>query len=201
MSEGTENYFSIDDILSTQERLPCTVEMTIYRMGYMDSSSESEDLLPGTKMEMPFWMARALCSRKRHIVSVEIPKQYKESYREILTADATVVDLHKLGPFYYNYGCQLLRFELPDSGDISKCLLKTFQTRLRRIMDSSQNALNEDTTRLTEKLDESERLLFKAGQQGLNDFYKWETRQIEKLTTSEMVRHHRKRKRGALEDA
>lgn len=67
-------------------------------------------------------------------------------------------------------------------------------------MDSSQNAYNEDTTKLTEKLDESERLLFQAGQLGLNDFMRWETRQTEKLTTSEMVKTHRKRKRAVMED-
>ena len=68
-------------------------------------------------------------------------------------------------------------------------------------MDSSQNSYNEDTSKLTQKLDESERLLFKAGQLGLNDFMRWETRETEKLSTSEMVRNHRKRKRAALEEA
>lgn len=67
-------------------------------------------------------------------------------------------------------------------------------------MDLSQNCYNEDTSKLTEKLDEVERYLFKSGQKGLNDFQRWETRQIEKLTTSDMVRNHRKRKRAA-EDA
>ena len=67
-------------------------------------------------------------------------------------------------------------------------------------MDSSQNAYNEDTSKLTAKLDESERQLFKAGQLGLNDFIRWETRETEKLTTSEMVKSHRKRKRAVLEE-
>lgn len=68
-------------------------------------------------------------------------------------------------------------------------------------MDSSQNAFNEDTSRLTQKLDETEKALFKAGQIGLNDFQRWETRQTEKLTTSEMVRSHRKRKRALIDDS
>ena len=92
--------------------------------GYLDSSSINEHLVPGTKVEMPFWMARALCSRKRHIVSVDTPKNYKDSYREILTADANVVDLHKLGPYYYCFGTHLLKFEQPESADIAKSLVK-----------------------------------------------------------------------------
>eukprot|EP00105_Crassostrea_gigas_P019851 XP_011438477.1 PREDICTED: DNA replication complex GINS protein PSF3 [Crassostrea gigas] len=200
MSIDGSNYFDINDILSTQQRLPCKVEMPIYRLGYLDSSSESEHLQPGTKLEFPFWMARALCSRKRHIVSVDLPKQYKEGYREIFSADPTMVDLHKLGPYFYNYGSQLLQFELPETPDVAKSLLQTFQGRLRKIMDSSQNCFNEDTSKLVEKLDESERILFKEGQQALNDFQCWETRKTEKLKTSEMVKNHRKRKRVVLEE-
>ncbi|VDI26903.1 GINS complex subunit 3 [Mytilus galloprovincialis] len=200
-SESVDDYFSISDILTTQERLPCKVELPIYRLGYLDSSSTSDDLQPGTKLDLSFWMARALCSRKRHIVSVEMPRPYREGYREILTADANVVDLHKLGPYYYSYGSQLLKFELPETADVAKSLIKCFQTRIRKIMDSSQNAYNEDTTKLTAKLDETEKCLFKAGQMGLNDFQRWETRQTEKLTTSEMVRSHRKRKRALMDDS
>ncbi|XP_060596559.1 DNA replication complex GINS protein PSF3-like [Ruditapes philippinarum] len=198
--EAIDDYYDLNDILSTNEKLPCKIEMPIYRLGYLDSSSTSDHLNPGTKIELPYWMARSLCSRKRHMVSVELPKNYRESYREILTADASVVDLHKLGPFYYSFGTHLLKFELPDSPDVAKILVKAFQARFRKVMDSSQNAYNEDTTKLTEKLDESERLLFKAGQLGLNDFMRWETRQTEKLTTSEMVKNHRKRKRAVMED-
>ncbi len=93
-------------------------------VGYLDPSSEGDDLQVGMKMELPYWMARSLCSRKRHIVSVEMPKQYRESYREILSADASVVDLHKLGPYFYSYGSQLLNFEHPEGTDIAKSLLK-----------------------------------------------------------------------------
>lgn len=66
-------------------------------------------------------------------------------------------------------------------------------------MDSSQNCYNEDTTKLTEKLDETEKEIFQFGQKGLNDFMRWETRKTEKLTTSEMVVNHRKRKRAHME--
>ena len=67
-------------------------------------------------------------------------------------------------------------------------------------MDSSQNAFREDTSKLTDKLDESERAIFQAGQQGLVDFLRWETRKTEKLTSSDMVTHHRKRKRIHIEN-
>ncbi|KAL5021176.1 hypothetical protein ScPMuIL_000331 [Solemya velum] len=199
-SSINDHFFSIDSILATQERLPCKVELPIFRLGYLDSATDGNDLLPGTKLEMPFWMAQSLCSRRRHIISIELPKQYRGSYREILDADANVVDLHKMGPYYYAFGTQLLRFDHADGSDIAKSLLMTFQMRFRKIMDSSRNSFNEDTCSLTNKLDETERSLFKAGQKELNDFQRWETRETEKLMTSKMVRNHRKRKRAALEE-
>ncbi|KAH3714638.1 DNA replication complex GINS protein PSF3-like [Dreissena polymorpha] len=198
--DALENYYDLDDIISTNEKIPCKIEIPIYRLGYLDSSSVNEHLTPGSKLEFPFWMARSLCSRKRHMVSVEMPKQYREAYREILTADASVVDLHKLGPYYFSFGIHMLKFELPESPDVAKILVKSFQQRFRKVMDSSQNCYNEDTSKLTDKLDESEILLFRAGQHGLNEFVRWETRQTEKLTTSEMVKNHRKRKRAIMED-
>ena len=35
---------------------------------------------------------------------VQVPKTYREVYREIMTADPLVVDLHKQGPYYYEFG-------------------------------------------------------------------------------------------------
>ena len=55
---------------------------------------------------------------------MELPKPYKEGQREILTADANVVDLHKLGPHYFAFGTHLLHFDLPDSADIAKALVQ-----------------------------------------------------------------------------
>ncbi|KAL8589319.1 hypothetical protein ACOMHN_052322 [Nucella lapillus] len=195
-----EDYFNLDDILATNERLPCKVEMPIHRLGYLDNTTDDSTLQPGTKLELPFWLARALCSRRRHIVTVEFPRPYRLSYREVFKADPNVVDLHKLGPFFYLFGSYLLTFQHTDSADVANSLLKTFQGRFRRIMDSSQNALHRDTSQWMEKLDESEKKIFQAGQQGLHDFEHWERRQTEKLKTSAMVMKHLKRKRPFVED-
>ncbi len=67
-------------------------------------------------------------------------------------------------------------------------------------MDSSQHAYNEDINTLTQRLDEMERAIFMAGQTGLRQFMRWETRKTEKLTTSDMVVLHRKRKRAQMEE-
>ncbi|PNJ62954.1 GINS3 isoform 7 [Pongo abelii] len=77
---------------------------------------------------------------------------------------------------------------------------QTFIGRFRRIMDSSQNAYNEDTSALVARLDEMERGLFQIGQNGLNDFQCWEKGQASQITASNLVQNYKKRKFTDMED-
>ena len=72
--------------------------------------------------------------------------------------------------------------------------------RVRKIMDSSQHVLNEDTSKMTCKLDYIELQVFKAGLNGTRNFHLWEKGTTSKLTTSTLVTNHRKRKRAAIQD-
>lgn len=145
-------------------------------------------------MEMPLFLAKGLYERKRRVVSVELPKVYKEGWRTVFNADPTVVDLHKMGPYYYGLGSQLLHFDSPENPEIAQAVLQTFIGRFRRTMDSSQNAYNEDTSALVERLDYLERALFRAGQSGLNSFQNWERGRASTITASSLVLNYRKRK-------
>ena len=66
-------------------------------------------------------------------------------------------------------------------------------------MDSSQNAYNEDTSALVDRLDSLERGLFKMGQRGLNSFQGWEKGKASHLTASTLVLNYRKRKMTDLQ--
>ena len=90
----------------------------------MDQSTPDPDIGVGTKLELPLWLAKYLHRDARGIVSVETPKTYRESYRQILAADPSVVDLHRLGPHFYLAGGKLAVLNLPDTQDVLKTLLK-----------------------------------------------------------------------------
>ncbi|KAK3765773.1 hypothetical protein RRG08_026244 [Elysia crispata] len=196
------NYFDLNDILASQEKIPCIFNIAVEGLGYLDQSTPDPDIGVGTKLELPLWLAKYLHRDARGIVSVETPKTYREGYRQILAADPSVVDLHRLGPHFYLGGGKLALFNLPDIQDVLKTLLQTFQGRFRRIMDGSQNALHTDLTNQINMLDESERRLFAAGQRGLLEFQSWESRESEKLSTSSVVLNQRKRKWvGACRDS
>lgn len=80
--------------------------------------------LQGSKLEIPLWLAKGLHDSKRRIISVELPKIYKEAWRTVFSADANVVDLHKMGPYYYGFGSQLLNFENPENPEIAQTILQ-----------------------------------------------------------------------------
>uniref|UniRef100_G1SQ82 DNA replication complex GINS protein PSF3 n=2 Tax=Oryctolagus cuniculus TaxID=9986 RepID=G1SQ82_RABIT len=194
-----ENFLSLDDILMSHEKLPVRTEIPMPRLGvfFQDRSTgaESDHAIPqGSKLELPLWLAKGLFDNKRRVLSAELPKLYQQGWRTVFSADANVVDLHKMGPHFYGFGSQLLHFDSPENADISQCLLQTFIGRFRRIMDSSQNAYNEDTSTLVARLDELERGLFQTGQKGLNDFQCWEKGQASQITASSLVQNYKKRK-------
>uniref|UniRef100_A0A3Q2X351 DNA replication complex GINS protein PSF3 n=1 Tax=Haplochromis burtoni TaxID=8153 RepID=A0A3Q2X351_HAPBU len=186
-----ENFLSLDDILLSHERLPIRTECTFPQLGFLEKSIPES---PGTKMELPLWLTKGLYERKRKVVSVELPKVYKEGWRTVFNADPNVVDLHKMGPYYYGLGSQMLHFDSPENPEIAQTLLQTFIARFRRTMDSSQNAYNEDTSAFVERLDCLEKALFRSGQSGLNGFQSWEKGQASQLTASSLVLNYRKRK-------
>jgi len=96
----------------------------LYVTGYIDPGCETEHILPGTQLELPLWMARALHSRNRRIASIDLPKHYRAAYREILIADAAVVDLRRLNPYYYGIGTRLMAFDHVESTDVARSLLQ-----------------------------------------------------------------------------
>nr|XP_037283279.1 DNA replication complex GINS protein PSF3-like [Rhipicephalus microplus] len=193
------DYFSLDDILTTNERVPCKIELPIPKLGSLDSSSKEEDLKPGTKLDLPYWLAAPLLSRR--IVSAEVPKVYRETYREILGADAVAVDLYRLQPQYYKFGLLIQRLPVSDVEYVNNSLIEAFKNRFRHIMDCSQGTLKEDALDVTVRLDMSERELFSLGREALDDLQRWMRRDSHKIATASMVTNHRKRKRAALTES
>ncbi|XP_030883441.1 DNA replication complex GINS protein PSF3 isoform X2 [Leptonychotes weddellii] len=127
-----ENFLSLDDILMSHEKLPVRTETPMPRLGafFLERSggAETDHAIPqGSKLELPLWLTKGLFDNKRRILSVELPKIYQQGWRTVFSADANVVDLHKLGPHFYGFGSQLLHFDNPENADISQCLLQGFE--------------------------------------------------------------------------
>ncbi|KAJ9598874.1 hypothetical protein L9F63_026591 [Diploptera punctata] len=194
----TPNYFSIDDIFATQERLPCKFLVPVHRLGFLDPSSENEDLAEGTSLELPLWLPRSLTAQRRHLVTIDIPKVFKEAYREILKADASVVDLHKLSIYFYDFGIYLSKMGHRESAAIAATLTQTFKERFRQVMDWAHNSGTDPT--VAQGLDNLERILFQEGHATRVQLDAWLNDGSRKITAADMVINHKKRKRAALDD-
>lgn len=80
-------------------------------------------------MEFPLWLSKGLYEKKRRVLSIELPKVYREGWRTVFSADPNVVDLHKMGPYYYGLGSQMLHFDSPENPEIGQTLLQVKKKR------------------------------------------------------------------------
>jgi len=187
-------FFDVDDILASQERVACVLETPLRGLGFLDSAHDTQDLAPGIKLELPFWLVKDLAG-KRRVVTPELPKPYREGYRQILTADASVVDLNKLGPYYYDLGRKLCDLDvIREKDEIQRAMMEAYGVRFRTIMDASQNIMREDPSNWTKRLDITEKRLFAKGQRVTRELTDWEKRESQKIVASQTVINHKKRR-------
>lgn len=80
------------------------LHLTIIIIGVLNPSVEEKDLKTGAELELPLWLALECAAGRQPVVTTDLPKVYREAYREILKADATAVDLHKFSLYFYELG-------------------------------------------------------------------------------------------------
>lgn len=98
----------------------------LFFLGKLNSASESDNLKAGTVLELPLWLCQELSAGRHPVVSIDLPKIYKEAYREILKADPCAVDLHKLNLYFFELGSHVKH--LDSKGDVEKVLLQVSTT-------------------------------------------------------------------------
>lgn len=163
-------------------------------------------------MELPLWLALELAKGHKPIVRVELPKIFKETYREILKADASSVDLHKFSLNFYELGAYVKKFDR--GNDVHDILLhvklvkllkfqlfffsKCFRNRFRNLLDLTENSLPDPL--VLNKLDRLELRLFREGQTAKKKLTTWMNESGVPLEAGNMVVNHKKRKRIEMED-
>jgi len=192
------SYFSLEDILASQERVPCQVMDDLPNLSFLDSSvssaaSASRSLPAGSKPEIPLWMAAAL--QRGGKIKPEAPKQFQSKAQLVMLADATVLDLQKWGPFFYESGRHYMKLApTSETEELGRTLLTVMTKRFRKILDSSQNAEERDSLSEMQKLDELERFLFQASQASKRNVDNWYVRKTGHMNASSIVQTLKKRK-------
>lgn len=155
------DYLDIDVMLAQTQTVNCQFLMSIPGLEFLSSSGES--VVEGTELMLPFWLAKPLYAHG--MIDVTVPDGYKESFRDKLEADPTLLDLHKAGPNYYKFGKMLVGLKrekgnnlpkfnedgqlnkyrreeaetLEDRRAIAESLMKTFHARRHLVLEYSFN--------------------------------------------------------------
>nr|CAH7758854.1 unnamed protein product [Callosobruchus chinensis] len=174
-SSYSPNYFSIEDILATQERTPCKFLHNVPKMGKLNPSAAERDLKAGTCLELPLWLVMEMSAGRQPIITPELPKVYRESYREILKADACAVDLHK-------YSLHFMKLDLI----------------YRNLMDLADHSVSDPSVQ--HSLDTLEKKIFLASHAARTKLNSWLIQSGSPLEAAELVVNHKKRKRVDVDD-
>ncbi|CAI6347761.1 unnamed protein product [Macrosiphum euphorbiae] len=185
------HYFSIDAIMAAQEKIQCSFIKKVECVDFLDSiNPEKDDEESDPKIELPLWMIQVLLAGKS--IQFDMPKAYNEIYRDVLTADANVVDLFKLCKHFYLFGKFLSQLEHREAYEVRRTLIQTFIDRFKQTMDWAQNI--DDNLPCFNRLDCLERLIFneaRVAQQHLNTYLTEGSGQME---IAAMILNYRKRK-------
>ncbi|CAH8497081.1 unnamed protein product [Dicrocoelium dendriticum] len=200
-----EAYMNLDDILASSERTSCRLRVTLPGLASLllsdttsvstqahrdlqnDNADDTElelDISSGTKLDLPVWLALALGSGRRQLVSVDLPLIYRDAFTEVFDADPCVVDLRKKAPFYYLLLIQLSQLSAARASRLAVTGTRVFQARLRSVMDAALNAGRQDTLFSTSKFEHLEMALFRLGQSERLQLERWIQRKHYKLEST-----------------
>lgn len=96
------SYWDLDDILASNERVPCRAEVEGRGLGWLELGGRTKrsDLARLTEMELPWWLASSL----QGYLSLLLPASYRRAHRHHLEADPTALSLPQ---YYYHIGMAL----------------------------------------------------------------------------------------------
>ncbi|MCJ1472257.1 DNA replication protein [Lambiella insularis] len=158
------SYYDIDAILTDAQKLPCTFELDVPGLGFIDGNAGG-DMKKGSQVSLPLWLGGYLAIQpigSSPIVNLDLPASLSPRVLNALKADPRTVDLRALATHFYELAARTL--DLFEEDEIVDVLSETFKKRAAEISDHAHNthgALGHGAAFLR-GLDEMERQLFRA---------------------------------------
>lgn len=79
------DYYDIDSIMSEENIVPCVLRHGCTGVGrVLDPGADLDDLVPGTRVELPLWMVQVMA--QRHLLEVDLPIYFKDHMRRKIRA-------------------------------------------------------------------------------------------------------------------
>ncbi|KAI9447775.1 GINS complex Psf3 component [Lactarius indigo] len=157
-----DDYYSIDSILSENQKIQCTFKVDIPDMGHLEGGHE-RDIKAQSKIQLPLWLAFILIYSD--YVDFAVPTPFSSRVRNALNAEAKSVRLSALvgaGGHWYGFGKIIMRLlDDTQANEMSDLLTKarfdmflytrgpdhmlfffffqTFRDRLAEVIDQAQH--------------------------------------------------------------
>ncbi|KAI7856692.1 putative DNA replication complex GINS protein psf3 [Circinella umbellata] len=178
---NNDEYYDIDSILAEHSKIPCIFLHDIDAS--VNLSGDGNEIAANSRVELPFWMAKVLAQYRlpngENLVTIELPRAYGTRVRNSLDASPTSIDFRQVSPYFYQFGTKL--YDLIIDDQLPATLEKTFKARLKEIMNISLTGSTNVGQDFLQKLDETEKELFKAGQESTAESRKWRHRRRQQL--------------------
>ncbi|XP_055380314.1 DNA replication complex GINS protein PSF3 [Condylostylus longicornis] len=190
------NYYSVDDILVTHERVPCNVNTKLLKMGFLDPGSETSDLEPGKSVNLPLWYLKELKPNNPYF-SVQVPEIYKNVHKAVCEADATNIELGKLHQYFYEYGRHITPYDR--NHIVGKIVFESMRQRVQHLLEICKSTTVDEKPEL--KLETLENGLYDQGVRTNTMFKDWLQFKTSSISASGLVQEYaKKRKRDAMSD-
>uniref|UniRef100_A0A1A9WX47 DNA replication complex GINS protein PSF3 n=1 Tax=Glossina brevipalpis TaxID=37001 RepID=A0A1A9WX47_9MUSC len=189
------NYYSVEDIFVTQEKVECKVNTNLLKMGFLDAGSESEDLHVGRTVNLPLWYIKELKINNPYF-SVCVPDIYKNVHKAVCEAETTHIELGKLHPYFYEYGRYLTPYDR--NHVVGKIVFETMRHRVRYLLDISKNTTQ--SGKPEHRLDNIENKLYDGGINTNNLYTNWLQMKSNNLAVSIMVQEYTKKRKREHSD-
>ena len=157
-------YFSIDDIVSCDERVPVKWLKPVEGVAWLDNSLTKEEVPEGHTMDLPLWLAEDLSHFNSKLVEISLPPAYTPKSREDIKADPVAAKLRELSPHFYNVGLRLCPLLKDPNGHkrLSNDVREVLSRRAQEILSKARTRLGADVSAYRDKLTDLEQQVFDA---------------------------------------
>ncbi|KAL8838265.1 MAG: hypothetical protein Q9176_005194 [Flavoplaca citrina] len=160
------SYYSISAILTSAQKVPCTFDLPIPNLGFLDDNPGG-DIPPHTPISLPLYLAELLAVQQldsRPLLTLDLPASLGPRVLNALKADAKSVDLRALEVYFFEGASRVL--ELLEEEGVGDVVSEAFKKRAAEIADHARNARGGTSSgeggEFLRGLDEWERGLFRA---------------------------------------
>ncbi|CAK7270795.1 DNA replication protein [Sporothrix epigloea] len=133
------SYYDVDAILTDAEKVPCTIEIDVPGLGYLDQSP-SHTLKAGTRLQLPLWLAEMLALANNNasssadakpFLTLNLPHALRHDVLQALKADPRTVPLRDQSAHFYALATRML--DLFEDADLATVLRDAFVQRTNDI--------------------------------------------------------------------